>query len=406
MKEVEDHNLVDIALVAIGGYGLVYLSGLLDNPRRGNFRINGVIDPMPESCRRFDEVKALRVPIYDTLEEFYQHHRTDLVLISSPIHLHAPHTCLSLQNGSTVLCEKPLGGAIQEAGMMIEARDRYGKQVGIGYQWSFNSAILNLKKDIQAGYFGAPKRFKTITLWPRDETYYHRNNWAGKQRDADGNWILDSPINNAMAHYLHNMFYVLGTTRETSAKPEWVAAELYRANEIENCDTAALRCMTDNGVELLFYVSHAIEENYGPVFSYEFEQATVRYNLQDPIIRAHFRDGSVKEYGNPDQVYLQKMWDAIDAVHSGAVLACGPEAAKSQTACINGAQLSMPEIVEFPKELVKISGETGKRLTAVAGLADALKTCYEKSVLPSEEKIAWSQAGKKVSLIGFERYPK
>ncbi len=405
MKAVEDHKPVDIALVAIGGYGLVYLSGLLDNPKQANFRINGVIDPMPESCKRFPEVQALNVPIYDTLEEFYLHHRTDLVLISSPIHLHCPHTCLALQNGSTVLCEKPLGATIQEAGKMIEARDRYGKQVGIGYQWSFNSAILNLKKDIQAGYFGAPKRFKTITLWPRDETYYRRNNWAGKKRDANGNWILDSPINNAMAHYLHNMFYVLGNARETSAKPEWVIAELYRANEIENFDTAALRCMTDNGVELLFYVSHAIEENYGPIFSYEFEQATIRYDLQDPIIRAHFRDGSVKEYGNPDQVYLQKMWDAIDAVRSGAVLACGPEAASSQTACINGAQLSMPEIVEFPKELIKISEDVGQRLTTVEGLADVLKSCYEKNVLPSEEKIAWSQAGARVPLKGFERYP-
>ncbi len=38
-------------------------------------------------------------------------------------------------------------------------------------------------------------------------------------RDGKGHWILDSPANNAMAHDLHNMFYILGLTRETSARP-------------------------------------------------------------------------------------------------------------------------------------------------------------------------------------------
>ena len=29
--------------------------------------------------------------------------------------------------------------------------------------------------------------------------------------------MFDSPLNNATAHYLHNMLYVLGAMRETSA---------------------------------------------------------------------------------------------------------------------------------------------------------------------------------------------
>ena len=49
-----------------------------------------------------------------------------------------------------------------------------------------------------------------MPLWPRDERYYSRNGWAGVKRTNDGTWILDSPTNNACAHFLHNMFYVLG----------------------------------------------------------------------------------------------------------------------------------------------------------------------------------------------------
>ena len=129
--------------------------------------------------------------------------------------------------------------------------------VAIGYQWSFSPAIQRLKGDIAAGVFGAPKRLKTIVLWPRDETYYSRNRWAGKQRDEAGNPIFDSPVSNACAHYLHNMLYVLGDAVDRSAIPSRVSAELYRAHPIENYDTAALRCWTDRGVEILFIVSHA-----------------------------------------------------------------------------------------------------------------------------------------------------
>lgn len=45
---------------------------------------------------------------------------------------------------------------------MIRARDHAGKQVSIGYQWSFSEAIGELKADVAAGLFGEPLRFKTL----------------------------------------------------------------------------------------------------------------------------------------------------------------------------------------------------------------------------------------------------
>ncbi len=43
-----------------------------------------------------------------------------------------------------------------------------------------------------------------------------------------GRLVLDSPVNNACSHYLHNMFYVLGDRLDRSDQPKWVTAELYR----------------------------------------------------------------------------------------------------------------------------------------------------------------------------------
>ena len=170
------------------------------------------------------------------------------MLIVTPIHLHAEHTCFALRNGANVLCEKPLAGTLIDALAMHEAQreasERGGPFTAIGYQWSFSQAVQSLKRAILSGSLGRPVRMRTMVHQPRPIGYFRRNDWAGRIRTPDGHSVFDSPVNNASAHFLHNMFYLLGATRETSATPAWVQAELYRANAIENYDTAALRCRT------------------------------------------------------------------------------------------------------------------------------------------------------------------
>lgn len=394
---------VSILLVGIGGYGNTYVEGLLDNRCDEKYYIAGIVDPMPESQPRLAELKALNIPIYTTLEEFYEKHTADLAVISSPIHFHCEQACYALSKGSNVLCEKPLCATAEDGYKMIEASKKTGKFLSIGYQWSHSEAIQNLKKDIQTGLLGKAVRFKTILLLPRTDKYYSRS-WAGKLRDSQGRWILDSIANNATAHYIHNMFYLLGDETNKSAKPLNITAELYHANPIESFDTAAMRAETDNGVELLYLATHATREHLGPVFDYEFEKGKVIFrNSPDPQKRnivAYFNDGNTKIYGDPNNGTLNKLWLAIDMVNNEAGLLCGPEAAFSHTLCIKGMHESTPEIVQFPEHLVKrdekmFGDQSG---VYVEGLSDILKTCYEEWALPSELGVQWSKPGRNIKL--------
>ncbi len=107
-------------------------------------------------------------------------------------------------------------------------------------------AIQELKKDVRDGVLGRPVRFKCLVLWPRPISYFQRNDWAGKIRSESGAWIFDSPVHNATAHYLHNLFFLLGDDPASSAMPLDVQAECYRVNAIENYDAAAVRCHVAN----------------------------------------------------------------------------------------------------------------------------------------------------------------
>lgn len=398
---------VSIILVGIGGYGEVYLSHLVEELRRGRCHLTAAVDPSPERCSRLAELRAQGVPIYSTMDALpAPAGPAELVVISSPIHLHCPQTCQALARGSYVLCEKPAAATVQEVDQMIENRDRAGRWVAIGYQWSHSSSIRQLKQDIQAGLFGRPRRLKSLCLWPRDASYYGRNNWAGRLRDDQGRWILDSPANNAMAHDLHNMLYVLGDRPDASAVPAEVTAETYRANQIENFDTMAVRVRTVGGVEILFFGSHAARENADPVFKYEFDNAVASFaGGQSPIV-AQFKNGTRKEYPSPlSEPQAAKLSICVDAIFGGPKIPCGLETARSHTICLNGIHDSMPEATAFPPELVEQTGEGAKRLTYIEELPVIWRGCYERAELPSEIGVSWARRGRAVDVRDYAWYP-
>jgi hypothetical protein len=238
---------------------------------------------------------------------------------------------------------------------------------------------------------------RCLVLWPRDMTYYGRNRWAGAKTDANGNLVLDSPVNNACAHYLHNLFYLLGPAVDRSDEPAEVTAELYRAHPIQNYDTAAIRCRTASGVDVHFVVSHATLARRGPIFSCEFEDATVDFaDAPGATMTAHFTDGSTRSYGSPNEEKWEKLWSSMRGARDNARPLCGIEAAAAHTRCAWAAQQSTPEIVEFPKSMVRTDGPAGAQRTWVEGLDDALERCYASYTLPSETGVAWATPARAV----------
>jgi hypothetical protein len=181
-----------------------------------------------------------------------------------------------------------------------------------------------------------------------------------------------------------------------------VTAELYRAHPIHNYDTGILRCVTDGGAQLLFIASHATQARRGPVFCYEFEKGTVRYDYDaGREIVGEFADGSRKSYGSPDGDSARKLWEALGAIREGRPVVCGLEAASAQTACMWGAQQSVSDIPQFPDSLVHVEGEPGSRKTWVAGLDADLNRCYDLWRLPAELGASWAKQGKEVDTFKY-----
>lgn len=394
-SQLNEKKTVSIALCGIGGYGEWYLKTLLLKAlqRERDFRLAGVVDPYSERSSLLPELKEAHIPIFENLEQFYSKSRCDLLILATPIHLHSQQICLALNQGSHVLCEKPLCVTVDQIERMEAVEKECGKTVSIGYQWSFSAAIGKMKRDFLAGRFGAVQRLRALVCWPRDEHYYQRNSWAGKQRLDSGQLVLDSPVNNAAAHYLHNMLYVLGSDMATSALPKRVEAELWRANPIENYDTAALRLELESGGEVLFYASHATQASQGPSFIYEFEKAVVEYHATQGNLIARFRDGQSIDYGSPEAEPFEKIWQAIDSARTGRPSICGIAAAKAHTICVNWVQDSAEGIHDFPTSQIRVdhSGVSPRRY--VENLQEIMSRCYAEGKLLGEDEAFVRLAG-------------
>ncbi|GHV38425.1 oxidoreductase [Spirochaetia bacterium] len=78
----------------------------------------------------------------------------DAVLVLTPNISHAPISIDALRAGKHVLCEKPMAKTYAEAQAMLEARDKSGKLLTIGYQNRFRPESLYLKEECDSGTLG------------------------------------------------------------------------------------------------------------------------------------------------------------------------------------------------------------------------------------------------------------
>ncbi len=370
-------DMVKIVLVGIGGYGASYVKELLSNSEKAEFEITGVVDPNAEKSPYYNDIINSGIKKYFSLTDFYAENSADLAVLSSPIYLHCSQVLTCLQNNSNVLCEKPLAGSLEDGLKMKEAAENSERFVAIGYQWSYLPVIHAIKNDIINGLYGEPLCLKTLVIWPRSESYYKRNGWAGRLKTDAGIMVNDNPANNATAHYLHNMFFVLGDKANTSIYPVEVSAKCYRANNIETYDTIYLRATVAGGGEILFYSTHAAKDGYGPIFEYKFEKGII--SMSDNYqITATFNDGSTKEYGqigNADM--MRKLWSCISAVESGEDILCGVDAALPQLICIDKVQKNV-EVEGFPQNLIVAEslGENDRQVW-VKGLSEKMREYYD-----------------------------
>jgi predicted dehydrogenase len=374
-----------VVLVGIGGYGQNYVEAALERARQGILQIVGIVDPIAPLSGQYEKVAHL--PCYPDLESFYRLHQADLAIISSPIHYHASQVCTALAHGSHVLCEKPLCATAEEARAMRLAYHASRRIGAIGFQWSFSAPVLQAKQEILDSRWGAFRQMRCMVNWPRPFAYYRRNNWAGRVQTDQGEVVLDSILNNATAHYLHQILFFLGDALTTAALPDALEAACYRAYPIETYDTAFIRMMFGS-VPAFIAVSHVTHRLLNPQFEFVLEKGTFTCTGDDHL-RLTTSDGRIVDYGSMSVGTVDGKLDAvIRAMSTGEPIPCDIDTASAHAEVIQRIN-QIPVRIFAPErvETLNLSDRHEERL-AVIGLEELMDRCYANLECPEPNVLA------------------
>jgi len=371
-----------IVLIGAGGYGDTYVKALLETRARDNYDFVAVVDPFVKKAAGYEMLCNAGVKFYDTPEEFFANNSADLAIVATPTLLREKHAMCVLENGCNLLLEKPIGPT-PEQGRRIKAKaEEKGLLLAIGFQWCYDYAMLDFKRDVDSGMFGKPLDLRSLVIWPRDFAYYTRGiGWAGKKYSKDGEPIFDSVASNATAHYLENMLWLCGEGFNGAAVTE-MKMETWRANDIETYDTVTLTGKLDCGADIAYMVTHATppEQRMDPVFEYRFENGVARYKwvgAGSPLTFT-FNDGTVKEYGLSYNGNQNKPWTVLDAMREGGEIPCPAETALKHADAIAMMRDIQPEAYEF-----KHISRNDERVW-VEGLYDRMIRCFNERIMLSE----------------------
>ncbi|MBI2164983.1 MAG: Gfo/Idh/MocA family oxidoreductase [Chloroflexi bacterium] len=91
---------------------------------------------------------------YDTIPALLRHPGVDCVYIASPNALHREHTLLALAAGKHVLVEKPMALTPADCEAMVEAANKRGLKLGVGFHLRHHPGHREVRDLVQRGTLG------------------------------------------------------------------------------------------------------------------------------------------------------------------------------------------------------------------------------------------------------------
>lgn len=369
---------INAALVGINGYARVHLNTLKGLMKSGEAALSAaVVLPRERTPEDMDYFRSLGCEVFDSVDDLLAKRADSLDLICLPtgIASHEPLTATCLAHGVNVLVEKPAAGSLAAVDRMRRAEAASSCFVAVGFQHIYSREFQKIKKELAAGRYGKLKSIAVMGIWPRGDAYYARNNWAGKIRTAAGDLVLDSPANNAFAHYLNLPLFLAGRHFACSAHPIELDGQLYRARRsIEYFDTCAIRLRTEDGVVIRACFSHASNQTVQPGIRIQCTEALILIDFSDNTCRICDGNGALRETLEISSPHPDMFRDVAAKVSDRSVFTCTLDIAREHTWCMDELyRRFVPR--DVPQNLISVEKESGQ--VVIRGLEESFRAFFE-----------------------------
>ena len=200
---------VKFAIVGCGHIGKRHAEMVVGNPHSELVALVDIKDKSELNIERYD------VPFFSSLDELIKSDLDiEVINICTPNGLHESQSIRALEGGYHVVCEKPMALTKAGAEHIIFKALQVHKQVFAVMQNRYSPPSVWLKDIVENKVLGDIFMVEVKCYWNRDDRYYKKDGWKGKQ-DMDGGTLFTQ-----FSHFVDIMYWLFGDIKNIQAKFE------------------------------------------------------------------------------------------------------------------------------------------------------------------------------------------
>ena len=195
----EENQKIKFAVVGAGHIGKRHAEMIR---RESEAELVAMIDVRSkEECN----ADSFEVPFFSSIDEMLNAGLDiDVVNICTPNGLHAEQSLIALENGSHVVCEKPMGLSKDNCEKVIFKSLQKSKNVFCVMQNRYSPPSEWIKSVVDDRLLGDIYMVQLNCYWNRDSRYYKKGGWKGTA-DLDGGTLFTQ-----FSHFIDIMYWLFG----------------------------------------------------------------------------------------------------------------------------------------------------------------------------------------------------
>ncbi|HUX13325.1 MAG TPA: Gfo/Idh/MocA family oxidoreductase [Spirochaetia bacterium] len=154
---------IGVAVIGAGRAGMIHARNYARKVR--NAHLVCVVDPVADACKAAASELGLD-DYYTDYRKALEDRRIDAVVVVTPTVLHRNIVVDAAAAGKHVLCEKPMAMNSAECHEMIDATDRAGTKLQIGFMRRFDRSFTAAYESVRSGAIGDVVLVKSLTHGP------------------------------------------------------------------------------------------------------------------------------------------------------------------------------------------------------------------------------------------------
>jgi len=139
------NEFLRLGFIGVGDRGSTLLRHTLNSVSEATLKITAICDI--DAKRRDSAVEkcgGMKPAAIHDYRELLDKKDVDVVVIATPIYLHAEHAVAALAAGKHCYCEKPLGPTKEDVKAITDAVKKAGRKFQVGFQWRYHNGFLAL----------------------------------------------------------------------------------------------------------------------------------------------------------------------------------------------------------------------------------------------------------------------